>query len=359
MIATADRQVMIRFGAVDDTRGAFTSVADRLRELRSMTGQRGDIGIIGSTLFGAGAVGGVGFIGSSLANAAEKAVEIKNALNDGSLSIQQAAEKLAGTVPLLGGFWKFGRSLREFFTGEDAAQARVEFVDKLWDDFREKGQKALEDFRKTAEERRGSAVQNLNEAYAGQLVPNASELEKVLLEFAKKRDEINKKYDDLYGPIPAENKQELLDAQNQELELLRREYHIRYDNLKLTQDQKTAQEAATKAAKEAAETAEKEKQHLSEVEQYMRRRRDAVEEIANRELKREADQEKSTFHPTGRTAFEAAGLSRGIAEAASRGAAVIDVPIKQLTEAQKQTKSLDSIEKMMRDRHNAQNIVDF
>jgi len=74
---------------------------------------------------GGGAVAALTMAGSQIKNFADNLIELRNELNAGTLSAGEFAEKLAGSIPVIGQFWQAGRSIRELFTGEQAEIARI------------------------------------------------------------------------------------------------------------------------------------------------------------------------------------------------------------------------------------------
>lgn len=102
----------------------FEKVGDSLKNLKKVAGEESTLGGLGKLAVGAGAVAGFTVVGRALADASAKAIELKEAFKDGSISAGQFADELAKGIPIIGKFWEFGRNIRELITGEEAEQKK-------------------------------------------------------------------------------------------------------------------------------------------------------------------------------------------------------------------------------------------
>jgi hypothetical protein len=75
-------------------------------------------------MMGGGAVMGLSMAGSALQRMTGELRQLTTAFREGEISAGEFAEKLAGSIPVFGEFWKAGRDIRELITGEEAAAAR-------------------------------------------------------------------------------------------------------------------------------------------------------------------------------------------------------------------------------------------
>jgi hypothetical protein len=72
----------------------------------------------GLSALGAGMAGAaIGFAGRGLANMAQEAQKLKKELSDSNVTTGEIADRLAGTVPIMGEVWKAGREWHEVLTG--------------------------------------------------------------------------------------------------------------------------------------------------------------------------------------------------------------------------------------------------
>lgn len=89
-----------------------------LDKLKSVLGARGSVKNVAELFVGGGAIAAVGFITHSIANAARNARELTDEFRDGKIQAGEFADKLIGTIPVLGSIWRAGRDIREMITGE-------------------------------------------------------------------------------------------------------------------------------------------------------------------------------------------------------------------------------------------------
>lgn len=89
-----------------------------LDKLKSVLGARGSVKNVAELFVGGGAIAAVGFITHSIANAARNARELTDEFRDGKIQAGEFADKLVGTIPVLGSIWRAGRDIREMITGE-------------------------------------------------------------------------------------------------------------------------------------------------------------------------------------------------------------------------------------------------
>lgn len=123
-----------------------------LDRIKSILGARGSVKNVAELFVGGGAIAAVGFITHAIANAARNARELTDEFRDGKIQAGEFADKLVGTIPVLGAIWRAGRDIREMITGEQrliaeatkqaeamnlAMQARLN-IQKLGNDAQEK-----------------------------------------------------------------------------------------------------------------------------------------------------------------------------------------------------------------------------
>jgi hypothetical protein len=88
------------------------------KDLKSQFGKSSTLGQSLKLIAGGGAIGALSMLGKELANATDEIVKMSQAFRKGEIESGMFFEKVAAGVPVLGGFWQFGRNIRESFTHE-------------------------------------------------------------------------------------------------------------------------------------------------------------------------------------------------------------------------------------------------
>jgi hypothetical protein len=101
---------------------AFGRLSKEIEKTNARAGMLKDaVGFAGKELDKFAKIGGLVLIGRELDRATEKAVELRNAFNAGTISAAEMAQQFVDTIPIVGQFAQAGRNIRELFTGEIAA----------------------------------------------------------------------------------------------------------------------------------------------------------------------------------------------------------------------------------------------
>jgi hypothetical protein len=108
--------------AADSTR----SLRDRLKDIRSQTGEGSGVHQLSQLLVGGGIVAGFGLLSREVNKMAGAAADMSDAFRSGKASLGDMAESMAASVPIYGDIWEAGRKIRETFTGEKWAFAQIE-----------------------------------------------------------------------------------------------------------------------------------------------------------------------------------------------------------------------------------------
>lgn len=107
---------------VADTAKKELGSLDRLKQGLSGSSTLGDIA---DTLSGAGLLAGVTGIAQVLEQGAKEAGELNRQLREGSISTGEWADRLVGTVPVLGQIWSAGREINKLFDQEARAAEQI------------------------------------------------------------------------------------------------------------------------------------------------------------------------------------------------------------------------------------------
>lgn len=106
------------------TMGKFGNDLDtmkqKLKSIDDQFGDRSNFGKIQKMIMGGGAIGGIAMAGRILDDLSRKAVELKDAFNDGSKSASEVSDELARSIPILGRIYSATRNINELFTGSKA-----------------------------------------------------------------------------------------------------------------------------------------------------------------------------------------------------------------------------------------------
>lgn len=112
-MADTRKNIIIAVQGKDEAGPALKSVGDRLKELKRIAGSNSVLGDSVSLLKGGGALAGISIAGAAAVSAFENLRDLMREINSGAISTAEAVNRIAGAVPLLGGFYRAGNALGE------------------------------------------------------------------------------------------------------------------------------------------------------------------------------------------------------------------------------------------------------
>jgi hypothetical protein len=198
-----------------------------LESLKRTLGGRSDLKDIVELFRGAGPVAGIALAGRALNDMSSAAVEIKNDLNSGAMSLGEASEKIMATLPIFGQYWQAGRNIRELFTGENAAEAKAlaAQTQRLGEAQRARG--AMAQLRLSPQEIRDANLKAYQEvSMSGKTDRESRRLEDLYAKQAEAR-EITDKFDKLLPSLAPQDRWRVEEQKLQQLEALERRYAAR------------------------------------------------------------------------------------------------------------------------------------